>query len=248
VPAFAAWVAGNVPLEWEERFGEMVVAQAQAEFGQPITDPRVLGPVGRVVERLRAAEAGSPYTYRVIVVPRAEVNAMAAPGGTIVVFAGLLRLAEGPEAFAAVLGHEMEHVSRRHVLKGMLANASLGVLIEAMLGAGSSSAAGIARSLGQLSYSRGAEIEADDGAVRRLVAAKLDPRAMPEFLERMAAQGARGPAWASFLSTHPDPKDRGERLRRTIGAGAAGESGEAEPIVTAAEWRALKAALPAEKR
>ena len=72
----------------ERSLGESALASlAPAE--KRIEDPRVIEPVETIVARLHAA-SGAAYRFRVVVVDQPEVNALAAPGGNIVVFRGLL--------------------------------------------------------------------------------------------------------------------------------------------------------------
>ena len=59
---------------------------------------------------------------------------MALPGGNIVVFSGLMEKTDSPEALAAVLAHEIQHIEKRHVTKKMIENASMGLIISAATG------------------------------------------------------------------------------------------------------------------
>jgi len=125
-------------------------------------------------------------SFKVFVVKSSIFNAVALPGGNIVVFSGLLENAESPESLAAVLAHEMQHIKKRHVTKKIIEDSSTGLIISAVSGDVTGSmlyGAKIARTLAVLSYSRQDEEEADDEGMKMLIAANIDPEAMINFLK-----------------------------------------------------------------
>lgn len=242
LPWLAGLLAERVPVEWEDRFGAAAVASA-VPTGQRVEQPEVRAVVEGVVARLAAATR-SPYTFRVIVADRPEVNAFAAPGGHLVVNRGLLAFAHDGDELAAVLAHEMEHVTRRHVTRVMLQRASLGFLA-AIAGGQSADALGggieAARMLGDLSFGRAAEREADEGGFARLRAAGIAPMAMAAMLERLAREQS-GASVPELLSTHPDPLARAARMRALARSAPAAPASAA---VAPAAWAALRAAIRA---
>ncbi len=132
------------------------------------------------------------YPFRVIVANNPTVNALATPGGSIVVFRGLLERTENAEELAGVLAHEIQHVMHRHSTKAILRQASAGVLMAALVGDVSAVVAfGLqsARTLGDLRYSRQAELEADRDGARMLHAAAVDPAGMVSFFQAMQKRG-----------------------------------------------------------
>lgn len=241
IPAIASSMARSVPPEWEEAFGAAVLESVAPESAR-MRDPRVVAPVEKIVARLASGTSGDPYQYKVFVVDRPEVNALAAPAGNIVVFRGMLDFTRTPEELAGVLAHEMEHVRRRHVTEGLFRSASLGVLFALAGGNGAGlEALGLrmAQDLSNLSYGRDAEREADAGGLERMIGARVDPGAMPELLARMP-QAGKGTPLAEFLSTHPAPESRAERLRGML-AQRTYERGE--PLLEVAVWDTLRAAV-----
>jgi len=215
VPALAALAADRVPAAWEREFGAAVV-ETLAPPAERITDPRVTAPVREVFARLAAAHAPSRDSFEVIVARAQIVNAFAAPGGTIVLTSGLLLALRGPEELAAVLAHEMTHVSERHTVRGLFARLGVRALLALVAGDHSALASvlGAAGTLGELSYSRRDESAADEGASRLLARAGVEPTAIAEALESIArAAGSEREAMPGFLSTHPSAAGRGERAR-----------------------------------
>lgn len=242
LPWLAGLVAMRVPVAWEDRFGAAIVESAVPKATR-IEDPAVTAVVDGVVARLAAASP-SPYTFRVTVADAPEVNAFAAPGGHMVVHRGLLAFARDGDELAAVLAHEMEHVTRRHVTRVFFQRASLGFLA-ALAGGQSAEVLGggveAVRMLGELSFGRAAEREADEGGLARLRAAGIAPAAMATMLERLAGE-TKGVQPPELLSTHPDPRGRAARMRElALHAPGAGSRAAVPPEA----WAALRVAIRA---
>lgn len=162
-----------------------------------------------------------PWTFRIVDEP--GVNAFALPGGFIYVTRGILAHFDSEAQLAAVLGHEIGHVTGRHSVNQMSRQqlAALG------LGVGSILSEEVARfqglisaglQLAFLSFSRDHEREADDLGLRYMSAAGWDPGEMPEVFAMLSRAGGgqdaqRVPEW---LSTHPDPENREDRIEQRI--------------------------------
>ncbi|MEW5890450.1 MAG: M48 family metallopeptidase [Pseudomonadota bacterium] len=231
----ATWVAERVPPEQEARIGELTLAQVRTRMHLIET-----GPAAEAVRTVGARlTAGSRYRYRWYVADRPEVNAFAAPGGVVVVFAGLIRAADTPEELAGVLAHETAHVELRHSLKGAIKGLGLRALLALALGDLANTVAGdLAADLTEMKFSRDAEAEADQEGLQRLVAAGISPHGMPAFFDKLAkAEGGAAPA-LSILSTHPASAERMETLRREI---AALPARSFEPL--ALDWVAVRESL-----
>ena len=238
IPALASLVAPRVPVAWEERLGRSAMDYL-APRELICEDPRRQKALDAIVARL-AATAPSPYTFRLIVVNRPDVNALAAPGGYLVVFRGLLERTGSPEELAGVLAHEMQHVLQRHSTKALVQHLSTGLLITALTGDVSGAMAyGLesARVLGQLRYSRAAEAEADEQGMKLVIAAGFDPTGMIEFFERLERKGKDPSGLLKYLSSHPGSADRATRLRQL----AAGASPASRPALEPSDWAAVRA-------
>jgi predicted Zn-dependent protease len=229
----AGWVVRHIPYEQEARLGDLTLAQTRLQMQ--------LAESGPAVEAVRAIgeplTAGSPHRYRWFVADRPDLNAFAAPGGVVVVHAGLLRSADNAEEIAGVLAHEIAHAELRHSLKTMVKGMGLRALVAVALGDFSGTAlAEAAKNLTELGFSREAEREADRDGLRRLVTARIDPAGMVHFFEKLAKQ--QGAAPPALLSTHPAIEERIAELRREV----ADLSGNWLPL--AIDLTAVKAALP----
>ena len=86
------------------------------------------------------------------------------PGGNIIVFEGLIKIADSPGEFAGVLAHEAQHIFLKHSTRGILRNLASGVLLALVRGDANAvmeSVVGIAGQLNTLGFSRKMETEAD---------------------------------------------------------------------------------------
>lgn len=176
--------------------------------------------VQRVGEAIRDASGRPDLAWEFILIDSPVANAWAMPGGKVAVYTGILPIVEDEAGLAAVMGHEVAHVLRRHTLERLeemrgVAWAGLATNIatrnssrrdEWMAAVGGISAVGIV-----LPYSRRQETEADEEGLLLMARSGYDPRAAPGVWDRMSAKGGRRPP--EFLSTHPDPEDRAARLR-----------------------------------
>ena len=230
----AGWVASHVSLEQEARLGEMA-------FGQMRPDLKLLeaGPVPAMVNDIgHRLTAGSAYRYHWHVAVDPQINAFALPGGYVVVFTGLLQSAESAEEVAGVLAHEVQHVEMRHSLKNLIHSLGWRALLALALGDLSGGVwAGMAEHLGQLSYGRDLERQADLGGLAALRQAGIAPEGMVSFFAKLARQeGGR----IELLSSHPASAERMQALQDAI------DSQGSYPVSPLPyDWPAIKASLAA---
>lgn len=140
------------------------------------------------------------------------INAFCAPGGYMYFYTGLIKLLDNEAEFAGVMAHEMVHADRRHTTDQLTIIYGLDLLIQMLLGNNPSElgqvAAALAGNLGLLAYSRSNEYVADRYAVRYLYTSEYDAASLRDFFVIMQNQ----PQPPVFLSTHPSPEDRLERI------------------------------------
>lgn len=208
----------------EIEMGREYDRQIVAEMGL-YPDPELQAYVQALGSRLAAKSERPdlPWTFRVVDDP--VVNAFALPGGFIYVTRGILAHLDSEAELAAVLGHEIGHVTARHSVnqmsRSMLAQLGLGAAaVFSPTVAEYSQVAGAALGLLFLKYGRDDERQSDDLGLRYMRAAGYDPREMAgvfAMLGRVSAAsgGGRTPEW---LSTHPDPANRYERISAQVAA------------------------------
>jgi Zn-dependent protease with chaperone function len=135
-------------------------------------------------------------------------NAMALPGGAVVVTDALVSLSHDDEEVLAVIAHELGHVQHRHSLRLALQSIGAGILLVAItgdIGSFSDLAAGLPSLLLQSGYSRDMEREADAYALRWLNAACIPPRRFADLLGRIDKDASDK---TNLLNSHPGTRER----------------------------------------
>lgn len=227
----------------QKEYGQMTLSQLR-NFGYTLDDPLVGGWLQAMGDRLGAAsdKPGQPFTL--FLLKDRQINAFATLGGYVAVNAGLILAADREDEVAAVLSHEMAHVTQSHVLRGVerAQRDSIPILL-AMLGAiavaqashstsaDNGAAAMMASAQGlmiqrQINYTRDNESEADRIGIRALARSGYDPSAMADFMEKLQAvirtnQGGERERVPDYLQTHPvtttrisEARQRAEQLKK----------------------------------
>ena len=206
----------------ERRIGEQAMGEIRWREAAYLDDVEVEGYLNSLGQRLVAAAPASGVDFSFFAVSDPTLNAFALPGGFIGVHTGLVLAASTESELASVLGHEIAHVTQRHIARmignqGRTGMVMLASMIVAILAAGSSpDAAEAAIATGQatamqsqLAYTRDFEREADRNGLMTLQAAGFDVRGMPAFFERLQRNSRlyenNAPA---YLRTHPLTTDR----------------------------------------
>lgn len=166
----------------------------------------------------------SQFNYQFDVVNARDINAFALPGGPLYVNRGTIEAAGSEGELAGVMAHEIAHIALRHgtaqATKAQSAKFQLpaigGAILGAIIGgsAGSIVAQGTQFGLGTyfLKYSRDYERQADLLGAQIMANAGYDPRDLANMFQRIERQGGGGgPEW---LSSHPNPGDRYDRINR----------------------------------
>lgn len=209
-----------------------------ASYGGEFRDERTERLVARIVGALTLVSENPQQAYRITVLNSPAVNAFALPGGYLYVTRGLLALANDASEVAAVLSHEMAHVTANHGLERQRREQEVELAGQVAEELFSNSLAGrqvIARGkLSLAAFSRNQELQADVIGVRMLGEAGYDPYAAARFLDSMNANqrfGAVDPGADSsldFLASHPNAPQRVELAKshaRAFGQQGVGDRG-----------------------
>lgn len=217
-------VARAIPYSWEQKLGDAI----SGDFGeQACRAPEGQKALDALVKRL--SPTGRPMRVGVVDIP--VVNAVALPGGRILIFRGLIDEAKSPDEVAGVLAHEIGHVEHRHVMVALLRRFGVGLLV----GSGGTTAE-YGQALLESRYSRGAESEADDYSVEHLVKAGISPQPTADFFARLGKQEAGMPGFMVYMTSHPPSAERRQRF-----ADAAKTMGASRPALSPADWAAVRA-------
>jgi predicted Zn-dependent protease len=155
--------------------------------------------------------------WEIVVFDDEATNAFAMPGGKIGVFTGILKAAETPDGLAAVIGHEIAHVTEDHVMqqaRRQIGADALAIVGSAATGLGDMSRAATTLAF-SLPFSRRDESEADIVGLDYMARAGFDPRATIYLWKNMANLRENGEP-AEFVSTHPSDDRRLNDLVRAM--------------------------------
>ncbi len=164
----------------------------------------------------------STEDWQVEIIDDDSANAFALPGGRIGVNKGMFKIANNQDQLAVVLGHELSHVVARHSAERVSDNLAVqtGVAAAGAYGASKGmnpdmlmAALGVGSQVGiLLPFSRTQESEADTLGQRYMAEAGFNPEAAVTLWQKMDSKGGAHPP--AFLSTHPSPGQRAQKLGR----------------------------------
>ena len=166
----------------------------------------------------------SNFAWEFNLVKDSQINAFCMPGGKIVVYEGLLTVAQNESELAVVIGHEIAHAVAKHSNERMsqqiMAQYGAAILSQALsqksaaVQTVATSVFGLGAQVGlMLPYSRKHEYEADYMGIVFMELAGYDSESSIEFWTKMSAGGSSS---SDFLSTHPSDTKRIAELQRRI--------------------------------
>jgi predicted Zn-dependent protease len=207
------------------KLGQQAAAEIEKQF--PIMNDRdandYIERVGqRLVDSIPAQFNQPAFNYRFKLVNARDLNAFALPGGPMYVNRGMIESARNEGELAGVMAHEISHIALRHATaqatRQSSAKSTLGtiglILGGAILGGQTGAQLGGLFAQGwQTKYSREYESEADILGARIMAGAGYDPRDLANVFQTIAQERGRGGA-PEWLSSHPDPGNRYDRINR----------------------------------
>jgi beta-barrel assembly-enhancing protease len=207
------------------QLGNKAAAEIERQF--PILNDRdatdYVDRIGqRLVDSIPVQFRQPAFDYRFKVVNARDLNAFALPGGPMYVNRGMIESARNEGELAGVMAHEISHIALRHATaqatRQSSAKSTLGtiglILGGAILGGQTGAQLGGMVAQGWMTkYSREFESEADMLGARIMADAGYDPRDLANVFQTIAQERGRGAA-PEFLSSHPDPGNRYERINR----------------------------------
>ncbi len=159
---------------------------------------------------------GGPY-YKVHLVLSPEINAMALPGGNIVMYSGIIKEFESENELAFVLAHELGHFDNRDHLRGLGRGLVLFTISATLLGADSTATNFIMNSMTniEMKFSQRQEKAADISALELLNRKYGHVAGATDFFEKMSKKDKKGRI-LYYFATHPYPEDRINALKKEI--------------------------------
>jgi predicted Zn-dependent protease len=211
----------------EIAIGEETLPQMIQQYGGEVPSSELQAYVTRVGESMLPYVEGDygELPWEFVFLDTDVINAFALPGGKVFMTRGLASRMTNEAQLAGVLGHEIGHVTAEHADKRFSRNALFAIgATAAVIGAGQTdsdwakasvpiliSGAGVFA----LSYDRGEELEADALGMRYMARAGYDPRGQLQVME-ILREAAGGESPPEFLSTHPLPQTRIDRIETRL--------------------------------
>ncbi|QIK38112.1 M48 family metalloprotease [Caldichromatium japonicum] len=201
----------------EQRLGQSFMRKVR-ETLPLLDDPLALDYLEGLGAQLLTAAHQDPSGFRFFIIDQSVVNALAGPGGHIGVYTGLILAAKTESELAAVIAHEIAHISQRHLLRSLeeqnrlllptaallIAGAILGAQVSGDAGAAAIAGAQAALLQRQINFTREHEHEADRIGITMLAQAGFDPYAMAGFFEHLSkASRVTETSTPELLRTHP---------------------------------------------
>ena len=195
----------------EQQLGDLIWSQQGME---ELSKDSNFKRVDSIIRRICAANHIDMKRVKLHLVENGEVNAFALPDYHMVVYSGLLKAVKNDGELAGVLGHELAHMELSHVMKKLGKEVGLSVLISITTGElGGDAIKEVIGMLSSSAYDRKLEKDADVQAVKYLRKAGIDRNDFANFLDRLGQEEAGVPKELSWLSTHPDSRERAKYIR-----------------------------------
>ncbi len=210
----------------EDAIGAREHPRIVASYGGIYSDRQAEIMIARIVGRLLAAADQPNQKFTVTILDTAEVNAFALPGGYVYVTRGILALASDTSEIAAVLAHEIAHVTLKHA-RARTNRAKTDQIVDKVISGvfGADTATDQASNRSKMSlaaFSQQQELAADKEGIMTSGKAGFDPHAAARFLGAMGrfAHFSQGDAdqEGDFLSSHPSTPDRVQKAIETARA------------------------------
>lgn len=178
-----------------------------------IGDKAVLKPVDSILSRICSANGFDRSSINMHVVVNDEINAFALPDNHLVINTGLIKACDEPEELAGVMGHEVAHIMKNHVMKKLVKEMGLAALIAITTGnKGGQVVQQCAKLLSSSAYDRTLEKEADIFSVDYMVKAGINPEALGNFMYKIADNESNESSYLSWINTHPETRERAQYI------------------------------------
>jgi predicted Zn-dependent protease len=208
--------------EQEIALGYNSMSQMIKQFGGLYPDQELqlkLDQIGqKLLEGTEAQHSGYKFDFHLLADDE-TVNAFALPGGPVFITYALFSRLENEDQLAGVIGHEIGHVLARHsserIEKQKLTEGITGAAVVAAGDYNTAQAAALIGNVINMKYGRDQELQSDDIGVLMMLQTGYNPEEMIGVM-KILAEASGGNAPAEFMSTHPNPDNRIERIKESI--------------------------------
>ena len=201
-----------------------------------ITSEAAIRPLDSIVTKICISNGIDKSQITLHLIKSDEINAFALPNRHLVINTGLIATSDHEAELCGVIGHEIAHMELNHVMKKLIKEVGLSALISMTTGGGAEQIKEIARMLSSSAYDRNLEKEADIKAVEYLKNANINPAFFADFLYRLGESEPTNSQYFSWISTHPDSKERAAYIIASIGQ----QNTNFSPVLSTDAWDQLK--------
>ncbi|MEX2597761.1 MAG: M48 family metallopeptidase [Salibacteraceae bacterium] len=191
----------------EKVFGDFMVKQF-LEDETLMSNPLIDSSFKVICNRLEQHKPLNEFDLTFHLLENEVVNAMTLPGGHIIVFSGLLSFADSPEEVAAVLAHEIGHVTKRHVANRLIREIGITAILAVITGGDVSIIHELSHLLLSNVFNREQESEADKFGLELLENVRIDPKALGVFFNRLNDADLAYDERLEWIMSHPHNNDR----------------------------------------
>ncbi len=211
LPAVSRQLAFMIPVKIERQLGDGILSFLDTKVFSPSTLPAARqAALTNRFQSLKPPRNGSPDYHLIFRKSRIGPNAFALPSGDIIITDEIIKLMDDDDAVMGVLAHELGHLHERHLTRRVIQSSAIAATVTLLFGDVSAIVANIPTLLLDLKYSRDAESEADDYAMRMLAANGISSEHLAIAFEKL---GALAPEMSPYISSHPSKDDRIMHLR-----------------------------------
>ena len=219
----------------ENKLGDMIWSEI-SNTEDVVTNDTLVKTLDSLIIPLCEANGIERDSLKVHIIIKDEINAFALPNNHLVVYTGLIADCKRQEALQGVLGHEIAHIEKNHVMKKLSKELGYSVLLTAAGGSkGGAMAREILKALTSSAYDRTLEKEADITSVDYMINAKIDPKPMADFMYQMAQDTDVNKA-LYWISDHPESEERAKYILDYI----KGKKLKSKATLSDKDWKAFQ--------
>ena len=219
----------------EVKLGEMMFEDFTSR-NLVVDDSLAVATIDSMVTKICDANNIDRKELKVYLLDSEEVNAFALPNHQLMIYTGLVKKTSSPEALCGVIGHELAHIEKDHVMQSLVRELGIGTLFAIISGRSDlSMITEVGRIVSSSAFNRNMEKEADLVGLTYIQNAKIDPKPFAEFIGVIDDENTP-PSAFKWISTHPFPKDRKEYLLQNIGK----QRTNYKPVISSSTWETFK--------
>ena len=219
----------------EHKLGDMIWNQLE-DSEKIIYNDTITKSLDKLLKPLCDANDIEQDSLKVHIIKKDQINAFALPNNHLVVYTGLIEDCKRQEALQGVLGHEIAHLEKNHVMKKLSKELGYSVLLTAAGGSkGGQMAREILKTLSSSAYDRSLEKEADIASVKYMLEAGINPKPMADFMYQMAQDSGISKAMY-WIADHPESEERAKYILEYI----KGKKLKNKQTLSEKDWHAFK--------